>query len=66
VRRETYTIIHDVDDSPFFDCIRDLEELLVHFHTCWFCVVAEAEADYAGFLAQLDFISLRKGRCDEG
>jgi hypothetical protein len=53
--KEAYTIIHHVNNSPFLYRVCDLEKLLVHLHTCWFCVVAEAETHDAGFFAQLCF-----------
>ena len=53
-----YAVIHKIYDGPIFNGAGDLVQLLVHFHTSGFCVVAEAETDYAVFLAELDRVTL--------
>jgi hypothetical protein len=59
--RATHAVVHNIYDGPILDCIGDLVELLVHFHACGFCVVAEAETDYAAFLTELYLVSLSYG-----
>ncbi len=58
--RRNYLVIDDVDNNPVLDCVYDLVEHLVHFHTFGCVVVAEPEAHYAGLFAELERVRVMK------
>lgn len=57
-----YLDINKIDNNPFFDCIHNLVQLLVHVHALGVRVVAEPDADYASLFVDYRLVHVPGGR----